>query len=486
MPALQDPPKRAVSNAAMFCDYTDAAFIGAALETYLDQPGAYVVTRSAQVLPQIPPAYRLSYENLALQSEDLFGELVLKDLITTLQSHRNLACLIVDMTWCLNMSWGSRAVEHWGALADQASEQLGISVVSMYNKELIVEEQMQAAFRVHRHFLAPSGCYENPHWMPRDLIERGTLDVQLGFLLGRIVPEFADGRFQKTVLPNAARGATPDWLPLPRHTVAVAASTQCWHIHCFGQLRVYVGDNALVHWEIPGSAPKKSRALFAYLLNRGDAGTHVDQIGEFLWPDDISEDRKRARARHTISMLRKTLGGKSTVQRSGEFYQLAIPTGSWIDINSFEQLCRRGLALFRHGNLEDALRVYRSAEQLYKGDLFADLPREYVQSELEDWCMPRRIWLREMVIKLHYDMSRVLRQQKRLREAGEHCQKGLALDPINDLTNIEFMHVLHAQGRRAAMSRQFGQYKGAMQENGLGNETSEVQTVFRTLLAQDG
>lgn len=480
-----DALSNSIVNAALFSDHSDTAFLKGALQTYLDETGCYIVTPDADLLPQIALAQRLDYPDIALRPEGLFGELVFSDLMKSLQRKPDLACLLVDMTWCLNMSWGARALEHWGALVDQVCAELGIIIVSLYNKELIVEEQMQAAFRVHRQFLAPSGKYENPHWMPRHLIEGATLDEQLGFLLGRVVPEFADRSFHNTDLPNAARGATPGWLPPPRHSVAVAASTQRWHIHCLGRLRVYVGGNMPVNWQISGSAPKKSRALFAYLLNRGETGTHIDQISEFLWPDDGQEDSKRARARHTISMLRKTLGSADTVKRSGEFYKLAIPSGSWIDIKSFEQLCRRGLALFRHGDLDAALRVYHSAEQLYEGDLFEDLPLEYVQSEVEDWCMPRRIWLREMMIKLQYDLSHVLRQKDRIREAGEHCHKALSLDPINDLANIEVMHVLHMQGRREAMTRQFRQYQAAMQENGMIHETSDVHEVYTKLLEQE-
>ena len=57
--------------------------------------------------------------------------------------------------------------------------------------------------------------------------------------------------------------------------------------------------------------------------------------------------------------------------------------------------------------LRPALRVYAAADQLYTGDLFEDLPLEYVRSETDDWCMPRRIWLREMAVKLQYDFAKV-------------------------------------------------------------------------------
>ena len=46
--------------------------------------------------------------------------------------------------------------------------------------------------------------------------------------------------------------------------------------------------------------------------------------------------------------------------------------------------------------------------------------------------MPRRIWLREMALKLQYDYSMVLSRSHRTREALKHCLKALAIDPASE------------------------------------------------------
>ena len=167
-------------------------------------------------------------------------------------------------------------------------------------------------------------------------------------------------------------------------------------------------------------------------------------------------------------------------QRSPNLYRINPPRGSWIDIDTFEQLCRRGLSLFKRGEDEAALRIYAAAEQLYTGDLFEDLPLEYVQPEQDDWCLPRRIWLREMALKLQYDFAKVLLRSKRTREALEHCQKSLGIEPASEGANAVAMRIFMAQGRVDAMHRQYRQYKAAVAAMGAG-EGSEIRGLYRDL-----
>ena len=68
------------------------------------------------------------------------------------------------------------------------------------------------------------------------------------------------------------------------------------------------GEASAAYWRVPGGAPNKTRTLFAYLLQAGEKGAHSERIGELLWPEGGSEQTKRARLHHTVTMLRKALG----------------------------------------------------------------------------------------------------------------------------------------------------------------------------------
>jgi DNA-binding SARP family transcriptional activator len=471
-------------NAALFCNPSDTRLVTASLAKWLNQPGCYLMTVDEELLTSVDSKRRLPLAGGLHKAPETASDLVLADLDAQLQKYSDISCLIIDMSWSVNAIWGASIIERWGGIVHQVAEARGIVVVSLYDRETLVEDQLAATFRAHKAFLSPSGLYDNPHWLPHALVANATLEEQLGFLLGQLVPEFANVNFHSAQFPDLARGATPSWVRRTRHGIASEAANIRWHIHCLGQLRVYINGNELANWALQGSAPKKSRALFAFLLNRSDTWCHADQLSEFLWPHGGTEDSKRARLRHTVTMLRKTLGGKDAISRSGEYYRLNVPEGSWIDIRAFEQLCRRGLALFKGKDYSAAIRVYEAAERLYTGELFEDLPIEYVQSEFDDWCIPKRIWLRDMAVKLYFDMSKVLRHQGRLREALDRGQKSVHLDPTNEAANIEILRCLEAQGRYEAITRQFHQYKKTVIEIDGGEPSPEVQEIYRKLMVE--
>jgi DNA-binding SARP family transcriptional activator len=465
-------------NAALIVDFADPVFVGRALAAGIDLTNACVIADDPGLFAAPVAERHAGFDSAALHSVPMDPEEVMARL-RPLLADRTCSGLVVDMGWAVGNLQGVIGVEKWGGIADRLAENLGLPVISLYNHDLIIEEQLQASLRAHRQFLSPSGLVDNPYWIPATLRETAPLDEQLSFMLGRVVPDYASLLAKRQVGQMYARGAMPTWLPPPRAGLGSPKGAARWHVHCLGRLRVFIG-NRQVDWHLPGGAPKKTRTLFAYLLQCGEKGAHADQLGELLWPSGTSEEIKRTRLHHTVAMLRKTLGDAGAVLRQGEHYRLNAPPGSWTDINTFEQLCRRGLSLFKRNEHAAAFRVYAAATQLYEGDLFEDLPLEYIESETDDWCMPRRIWLREMAVKLHYDFAKVCMKSGRTREALEQSQKALSIDPTSEGANAEAMKIFVAQGRTDAMHRQYRQYRAALAAVGAG-EGPEMFALYNEL-----
>jgi DNA-binding SARP family transcriptional activator len=418
-------------------------------------------------------------ENAAVSDTDLRTSLEAK-LDTSLRP----LTLLVDMTWILGIPSSGRAIETWGYVSETLSETRGMQIVSIYDKEKMIEEDLAAALRAHRRFLAPSGRHDNPFWLPGDLAREGSSDDQLRYYISSIVPDFANTASLDSEYSAAARGASPGWVSAGAGLLGSAVQSTRWHVHCLGELEVYTSGSTPVDWRVSGGSPVKTKLLFAYLLTRGARATHADQLAEVIWPDNRSEDDKRKRLHHTISSLRKVLGGKETIHRSGQQYRLMIPPGSWIDMERFEQLCRRGLALLTHDNLDAAYKVYAAAERLYRGDLFASLPVESLDYELEDWCMSRRTWLNSMAAKLNYDMSKVLRRTGQLNGALLHCQKSLEFDPTDENGNLEMVRVLLDQGRLDAVARHVKQFERISEANGIPMAASNFFKEYKKITMQ--
>ncbi|MGH1575777.1 AfsR/SARP family transcriptional regulator [Planktotalea sp.] len=467
-------------DAAFFADLSDSKGIATALSSLDGESVVLKVSDSPAFLDALYPEAPISFSQAALNSDLLDSQSIVDALGVLLGGHSGNAVLIVDMAWCFNALDAENALETWGGVVEQLVESGSCSVISVYNHTHLLETQMQVALRGHRQFLAPSGVYENPFWLPTRLRLSAGADEQLAFLLGRVVPDHAGLQILDPDDRGYARGSSPMWLD-NSHKIDLADRTaDRWQIRCLGRLRVYQSGR-LVEWTTPGGAAHKTRALFCYLLLSGESGAQADRIGELIWPDQADETRKRARLHHAIAMLRKALGDKSSVLREGEYYRLNAPQGSWTDISAFEQGCRRGLALAKQDDPTGALRIYRAAERQYQGDLFEDLPIEYTHNDLEDWCRPRRRWLCQMALKLLRDMSTVLRSEGLADEALEKCHKALSIDMANESTNMETMRVLHLQGRFEAIDRQYEQFLAASDQRQADLQNTAFYKLYKRL-----
>lgn len=474
------PDERTLRDAAIFNDLPGCSDAIAAHDAQPGHTGGVLISDDPGFLTQNVLSRRLSSADLGLDSGHLDAQIILSKMRNAFAHVTSPVIIVVDTRWIMEFLDVDAAFETWSTVIETLVAQDEVKFISVYNRMELVERQMQAVMRAHAQFLAPSGLYDNPFWLPIQLRNGAGIDAQLSFILGRVVPDFQALGTKDFEDRAFASGTASGWLAQGTALGSSQQSSTRWQIRCLGQLKVYQGGQ-LVEWNIPGGAAQKSRALFCYLLHSGDKGAQVDRIAELIWPDDASEAKKRGRLHHAIAMLRKTLGGKQTVSRNGEYYALTPPPGSWTDILAFEQACRSGLILAKADEAEAALRQYRQAERLYSGDLFEELPVEYTHSELEDWCRPQRRWLRQMQLKLLRDMSIVLRSLEQLDEALNKCQKALSIEPANETSNMEMLRVLHAQSRFDAMERQLLQYLDATDQNEDDIKGTAIQKLYRTL-----
>lgn len=430
--------------------------------------GALLVANDPGFLPSFPNQTRLDFTQAGLDDIPIKLVEVSGYIQAAVETTPGVSVIIVDMRWGSGTISATANYERWGGFCDKIAENAQISIVSVYSRGQMIEDQLLAAVRGHSHFLAPSGLYENPFWLPPTYQTDATISQQIGFVLGRLVPDYQDTFFHDD---GEASGANPQWIAVPRRLRPRVGKDEIWKIRCFGRLRIYLSDGSQIKWDIPGSAPRKTRLLFAYLLQRGEKGAPTDLLAELLWSDEPDEIKKRKRLHHAITMLRKTLGGVGYIRRNGSYYTLLAPEGTWIDVATFEQLCNRAKVLAKAEKFEDAVTMLDAADRLYSGDLFEDLPTAYFENDMENWVVPKREWFRDMALKVLRDKAAILRQRGRFREALASCQKALQMDAVCEIAHAEAMRIFHAQKRADAVTRQYRQYLSAMDAMELEPET---------------
>ncbi len=379
------------------------------------------------------------------------------------------AGMIVDMSWALASHTAAANFQDWMAVAQALVERLAVPVISVYNRKLLIDEQLLSALHGHPKILSATGVKTNPFWLPSETLSRGTLRQQIDHWLLAISPDLAVPQDQPPC--HAAEGANPLWL-LRRSAEAAGGRDRdlhgAWRIRCFGRLRVSRNNGEEISWDAPGGATRKTKTLFAYLLHKGGDGAEAEDLADLLWPDSASQEAARNRLHHTVRYLRRALAPEVDADqggyllREGSRYILAPPERSSLDISSFEQLCRQSIAHIQAAAMDEALLCVLAAERLYTGDLFADIPVGYVDDSSRDWCWSRRIWLREMFLKVQRDAATIYRRRQDYSSALAHCQKALAIDPLCEIAHEEAMLIFDAQSRHDAVDRQFKLYMRAL------------------------
>ena len=261
-----------------------------------------------------------------------------------------------------------------------------------------------------------------------------------------------------------------------------------WKIRCFGRLRIYRNDGSQVKWDAPGGATRKTKTLFAYLLQKGGEGAATDELADLLWPEADKIETARNRLYHTVRCLRQALTSASSdggsvqhVLRDGARYVLTPPQGSWLDISTFEQLCRQSQFHIDAGATDEALICLQAADRLYTGDLFEDIPTAYTDNSERDWCWSKRYWLRDMFFKIQRDAARIHRERQDYSAALAHCKKALAMDPLCEIAHEEAMQVFFAQGRREAIDRQYKLYLDSVGHFDNRPKSAELAATYRQL-----
>ncbi len=467
------------SNISLMCNDVSDNFVADALGQLAPGDGVLVVADDPDFLSDFPHQARLDFTLAGLADSPIKLAEVSGHIQTAVEAMPLVSAVIVDMRWGAGTISATANFERWGGFCDRIAEVTKVSIVSVYARNLMIEDQMLAAMRGHSHFLAPSGLYDNPFWLPPAYQTGATISQQIAFVLGRLVPDYEGALVHDA---GEASGANPQWITVPRRLRPRVGKDEIWKIRCFGRLRIYLSDGSQIKWDIPGSAPRKTKLLFAYLLQRGEKGAPTDLLAELLWFEEPDEIKKRKRLHHAITMLRKTLGGSEFVRRNGNYYTLVPPEGTWIDIATFEQLCNRSKVLAKAEKFEDAVALLDAADRLYSGELFEDLPVAYLDSDMENWVMPKREWFRDMALKVLRDKAMILRHRGHFRDALESCQKALQMDALCEIAHAEAMRIFHAQNRADAIARQYRQYLSAMDAMELEPETDALERLRSELI----
>ncbi len=224
-------------------------------------------------------------------------------------------------------------------------------------------------------------------------------------------------------------------------------------------------------------ARPKDRALLKLLaLERGHL-VPQDRLLDTLWPD--LAPASAANSLHvSISRLRKLLGSTQVVQRVGAGYRLTLDS-LWIDVEEFRRVLSQARGWRRRAAWTPAVAAYRSAEELYRGDLLEEDP-------YEEWAAGPRDQLRALHLALQEDMADCLLRLGASAAAVEICECGLAQDPTREALYVQLMRAHVANGHLAEALQAYERCRKVLAEELGVDPGSAIRAAHALLLKDDG
>jgi PAS domain S-box-containing protein len=209
-----------------------------------------------------------------------------------------------------------------------------------------------------------------------------------------------------------------------------AAGKYHLEVYCLGALKVCSSDRQVQDWQ-----SKRSKAVLEYLVSKPRIPVSKEVLMEALWPgnDPESAANNLRMAVHGLRQTLNTLLGLDTsiptVLFSQGGYLLNPEFELVIDTEEFERYFAQGRNLEKESRtgltMQAALRVYRQAEELYRG--------EYLEDELyEDWTLNRRETLKETYLLILNKLADYALNKSDYESCILYCQKTLARDACRE------------------------------------------------------
>jgi predicted ATPase/DNA-binding SARP family transcriptional activator len=185
----------------------------------------------------------------------------------------------------------------------------------------------------------------------------------------------------------------------------------------------------------------KPRELLYYLLDAPESSK--EQIGLALWPA-ASPEQLRNTLHTALHHLRRALGDPGWVSYRRGRYAVDRGRGLGYDVDDFDS--RLAAAATATGSA--AIRLLRSAVDLYSGDFLADL-------QVGEWALARRAQLRRAFEQALLALGRLLTADHRAADAVEVFHRLLAQDPLLEVGHRELMRAYMLLGERGRALRQY-------------------------------
>lgn len=217
-------------------------------------------------------------------------------------------------------------------------------------------------------------------------------------------------------------------------------------IATFGRFQIAGGDYALD--EVASKGSKMRCALKCLIAYRGKT-VSAEKLAEFLWPEGDADDPVKL-LKDIIDRLRKALAGyggnQDYIISSEGNYTWNPEADCWIDVIEFDDLLSK--AHDKELPLEERIRVYSAAIDLYEGPFLSD-------TTIEIWIMPFTNFYRRLFLNTVTELADLYEGESMLDEIVMLYDKAIAKEPYEESLYVRQIQTLANSGEYARAKRQY-------------------------------
>jgi two-component SAPR family response regulator len=218
-------------------------------------------------------------------------------------------------------------------------------------------------------------------------------------------------------------------------------------VQCFDRLEVFFGSRRLESWQ-----NTNAKSLFKIFIIKTREPVPKEVLIEYLWPEcniETASNNLKVAVHGLKKILNRFLNVEinfpSIIFKYG-CYELNSDIELSTDIEQFERHWENARHLEKEGNLIAAIKEYRMAEELYKGDFFEDEP-------YDDHTLIRCESLKDIYLLIMGKLADHLLDENDYEESIIYCQKIIARDHCREDAYRRLMRCYSRLGNRSRAMR---------------------------------
>lgn len=195
---------------------------------------------------------------------------------------------------------------------------------------------------------------------------------------------------------------------------------------------------------------EKAKRLFQYFLTNRKTLVHKEQLTEAIWSEEGSDSDFKVAMNAMINALEPNRHARKApfyIAKNESTYGLNLAAGIIIDVDEFESYISRGRRIEKK-DPEQAIRLYRLALNLYKGDFLQECC-------YEDWCLEERERLLILYLTTAERMAYMLYERGEIEECMSLCTRILGKDRCWEGAYVLLMRCYYQQNNRAMVAKVF-------------------------------